>query len=107
MPPPEGERTTMGTRGIPAIAALGGEVDDLVEAAGDEIGELHFGDGTQSHESGADGRADDGGFGNGRIDDAPGAEVLQKSGGDFEGAAVFADVLADAEDVGVALHLFP
>ncbi len=92
---------------VPAIAALGGEVDNLVEAAGDEIGELHLRHRPQPHEAGADGRADDGAFGNGRIHHAFLAEMLEESGGHFERAAVDADVFAQQEDVRVALHLFP
>jgi hypothetical protein len=91
----------------PAIAALGGEIDDLVEAAGDEIGELHFGHRPQSHQARADGRAGDGRFGDGRIDHALLAEMLEKAGGHLERAAVHADVLAQQEHVGVALHLLP
>ena len=37
--------------------------------------------------------------------DALGAELLQEAGGDPEGAAVGADVLADHEHARVALHL--
>ncbi len=69
----------MGTRRVPAVAALGGEIHDLVEAAGDEIGELHLGHRAQPHERGADGRAHDGRFGDGRIHHAPRAEVFEEA----------------------------
>jgi hypothetical protein len=97
----------MGTGAFHRYRHFGGEVDNLVEAAGDEIGELHFRHRPQPHEAGADGRADNGAFGNGRIHDALLAEVLEESRGHFECAAVNADVLAQQEDVGVALHFFP
>src|SRR5581483_1640599 len=92
---------------VPAIPALGGEIDDLIETAGDEVGELHLGHGAQTHEARADGRTDNRGFGNRRIHYALVAEFLQKSGGHFERAAVGSDVLSYEEDIGVALHFFP
>ncbi len=51
-----------GDGGVPAIAALGGKIDDLVEAAGNEIGELHFGHRAQAHQPRANGCADDTGL---------------------------------------------
>ena len=38
-----------GHRRVPAVAAFGGEIHNLVEAAGDEIGELHFRHRPQPH----------------------------------------------------------
>src|SRR5208283_4157213 len=49
----------------------------------------------------------DGHLGNGCVDDARGTEAVDEALGDFEGAAIDADVFADAEDGGIALHLFP
>ena len=94
-------------RRAPAIVGLGDHVDDLVEGAADEVHELKFGDRTHAGERRAEGRAHDGGFRDGRVDDALGAEAVDEAVGDFEGAAVDADVLADAEDGGVALHFLP
>ena len=91
----------------PEIVRLGDHVGDLVEGAADEIHELKFGDGAHAGERRAEGRADDGGLGDGRVDDALGAEAVDESVGDFEGAAVDADVFAEAEDGGVAVHFFP
>ena len=96
-----------GNAGAPAIAAFRGEVRDLIEGAGNEIGELHFGDGPHSHQRRADRRADDSGFGDRRVDDAPLAESLEHAGGDFESAAVDADIFAKDEDAFVLFHLFP
>ena len=38
----DGARITTGTRAAPAPVGLGQVVDDLVEAAGDEVAELHL-----------------------------------------------------------------
>jgi hypothetical protein len=82
-------------------------VGDLVEGAADEIHELEFGDGAHAGERCSEGRANDGGFGDWGVDDALGAEAVDESVGDFEGAAVDADVFAEAEDGGIAVHFFP
>src|SRR6266849_4912191 len=82
-------------------------VADLVEGAADEVHELEFGDGAHAGERRSEGRAYDGGLGDGRVDDALGAEAVDKTVGDFESAAVNADVFAEAEDRGVAVHFFP
>jgi hypothetical protein len=42
MPPPTGTRTTTGQARAPAPVRLREVVDDLVEAAGDEVAELHL-----------------------------------------------------------------
>ena len=91
----------------PEIVRFRDHVADLVHGAGDEIHELEFGDGAHAGERGSEGRADDGGFGDGSVDDALGAEAVDESVGDFEGAAVDADVFAEAEDGWVAVHFFP
>ena len=91
----------------PAIVSLGDHVDDLVEGAADEIHELELGHRTHAGERGAEGRAHDGGFRDGRVDDALGAEAVDEAVGDFERAAVDADVFAEAEDGGIALHFLP
>ena len=82
-------------------------VADLVEGAADEIHELEFGDRAHAGERRSEGRAYDGGLGDGRVDDALGAEAVDETVGDFERAAVDADVFAEAEDGGVAVHFFP
>ena len=91
----------------PEVVRLRDHVADLVHGAGDEIHELKFGDRAHAGERRSEGRADDGGLGDGRVDDALGAEAVDESVGDFEGAAVDADVFAQAEDGGVVFHLFP
>src|ERR1700693_6235245 len=82
-------------------------VADLVEGAADEVHELELGDGTHAGERRSEGRAYDGGLGDGRIDDTFGAEAVDKTVSDFKRAAVNADVFAEAEDRGVAVHFFP
>ena len=96
-----------GSRRSPEIVRFGDHVADLVEVAADEIHELKFSDRAHAGERSSEGCADDGGFGDGRVDDALGAEAIDESVGDFEGAAVDADVFAEAEDGGVAVHFFP
>ena len=80
---------------------------DLVEGAADEVHELELGDGAHAGERRSEGRAHDGGLGDGRVDDALGAEAVDETISDFESAAVDADVFAEAEDGGVAVHFFP
>src|SRR5271169_6535787 len=82
-------------------------VADLVEGAADEVHELELGDGTHASERRSEGRAYDGGLGDGRVDDALGAEAVDESVGDLEGAAVDTDVFAEAENSWVAVHFFP
>src|SRR5579883_1736505 len=66
---------------VPAVAAFGGEIHNLVETAGNKIGELHFGDRPKAEKRRADGGPHNGGLGNGRIDDALFAEALEEAGG--------------------------
>src|ERR1700722_16038124 len=82
-------------------------VADLVEGAANEIHELEFGDGAHAGERRSEGRAHDGGLGDGRVDDALGAETVDETIRDFKSSAVNADVFAEAEDGWVAVHFFP
>ena len=91
----------------PAVVRLGDHVGDLVERAADEVHELKFGDRAHAGERRAEGRAHDGRLGDGRVDDALGAKAVDEAVGDFERAAVDADVFANAEDGRIALHLLP
>ena len=91
----------------PAVTAFGGEIGDLVESAGNEIGELHFGDGTHSHEGRTNGGPHDPGFRYRCIDDAPLTKPFQHSGGDFEGTAIYTDVFAENEHTFILFHFFP
>ena len=104
-PPPDGQPDDDRHRRPGAVALLGGDGDELVPGAGDEVGELHLGDRPHAHDRGAGAAADDRRLGQRRVDHAPGAELLLEAVRDLEGAAVDADVLADHEDALVAPHL--
>ena len=58
------------------VVQLAGDVDELVEAAGDEVGELHLADRPHADDRGADGAADDRLLGDRRVDHAVDAELL-------------------------------
>ena len=91
----------------PAIMRLGHHVHDLIKSAADEVHELKFSHGTQAGKRRAKRRAHDGRLGDGRIDHALRAKVVDKAVRHFERAAVNANVFTDTEDGGVGLHLFP
>src|SRR5271163_2214939 len=94
-----------GRGSVPQIVALGDEIGELIETAGDEIDKLHFGDGPQAEITHAAGGSDDGAFADGRIDDAFPAETLEQTFAGLESAAINADILAEQHHRGVALHL--
>src|SRR5437762_14117379 len=48
-----------------------------------------------------------GSFGDGRVNHALATEVMNKSFGNLEGAAIHTDIFSDAEDSRIAFHLFP
>src|SRR5581483_11384299 len=79
--------------------------DQMIPCARDEVGELHLGHRPQPHHRGAGAGADDRGLREGRVDDAPRAELLLEAERDLERAAVDADVLSDQEDALVPAHL--
>src|SRR5467141_2781632 len=78
---------------------------DLVEALEGEARELDLADGLEAVERHADPGADDGRLGERAVDHALRAELALQIVGDAEDAAVHADVLAEDQDVRVALHL--
>ena len=81
-------------RPAPPVPDLRGVVDELVEAGGDEIVELHLADRPLAGERGADADAEHAAFGERRVDDAI-AELLQQRTEQQERVAVLAaDVLA-------------
>jgi hypothetical protein len=81
-------------------------VDDLIERAGDEIGELHLGDRTIAALRRADADPDDRRLRDRRVDDAEVAELFVKALRHAKGAAVSADILAEHEHFRVAAHFF-
>ena len=95
------------SRRAPEVMRFRDHVADLVEGAADEVHELKFGDRAHAGERRSEGRAHDGGFGDGRVDDALGAEPVNETIRDFKCPAVDADVFAEAEDGGVTVHFFP
>ena len=95
-----------GSRRAPAIVGLRHRVHDLRVRGADEVHELKFGNRTHAGERGSEGGANDGRFGDGGVDNALRAEAVDEAVCDFERAAVNADVFADAEDGGIAIHFF-
>ena len=97
-----------GKRGLAAehVAELGEAVDDLVAGEQAEVDGHQFGDGAQTAERGADGRADDDFLGERGVFDALVAELLDEALGDGVGAAVAGDIFAEDVDALVAAHLF-
>src|SRR6202030_1679755 len=89
----------------PAIVGFGDEVRHLIEAAGDEIDELHLDDGPKAEIAHAAGRANDTGLADGRVDHAFGTEPREQSFGHLKRTAVNADIFAERDDGGIAVHL--
>ena len=81
-------------------------VDDLVEAARDEVGELHFGDRSIASQRCADADPDNRRLGDRRVEHTHLAELVEQPLRGAERAAVRADVLAEDEDLRVAAHFF-
>src|SRR5688572_25226485 len=79
---------------------------DLIEATTDEVGKLHLGDRAIAALRRADAHADDGRFGNRRVETAGFAEFIHETGGHTEGAAIGAHVFAEHEHFRIAAHLF-
>src|SRR3954469_6274212 len=90
-----------------AVMHLRRDVDKLIEAAGDEVRELHLAHRPHALGRRADGGADDRALGERGIQHALRAELLVEAVGDLERATKRADVLAQAEDRRVAAHLLP
>src|ERR1700683_1770810 len=91
----------------PQVMRFCDHVADLVEGAADEIHELEFGDGAHTGERCSEGRAYDGGLGDGRVDDALRAEAVDETVGDLKSSAINSDVFAETDNGGVAVHFFP
>jgi len=94
-------------RRSPAVVSLGDHVGNLVEGAPNEVHKLELGYRTHSGKRRPERRADNRGFRNRRVNDALGTEAADEAVGDFECPAVDTDVLANAEDAGIAFHFFP
>jgi hypothetical protein len=96
-----------GHRSSPAVVGGGEVVDDLIEAAADEVAELHLDHGVEAVERQAEGAAQRPRFDDRRIADPLLAELGHEPVGDLEGAAVLGDVLAEEHDALVGPHGFP
>ena len=83
---------------------LRGDVDDLIERTGREVGELKLDDRALAHPGRPDRRADESLLGDRRVHHAVGGELLPQPFGDAERAAEVADVLAEEEDALVLAH---
>jgi hypothetical protein len=83
----------------------GGVVLDLMEGLEGEAGELDLRHRLQPVDRHADGHAHDGALGQRRVDDALISELREEAVRHAEHASVDADVLAQHQDVVVALHL--
>src|SRR4051812_48670824 len=77
-------------------------VDDLVERKNTEINRHDFHDWPHAAEGSADPGADKGGFGEGRVANALGAELVEQPLGDRITAAIATDILAHQEHAGVS-----
>ena len=97
-PAPDGQPEHHGDGRSPAVVGLGQVVDDLVEAAGDEVAELHLDHGAEAVEGEAHGRSDGTGFDD-RCVPYPGrSELGEEAVGGLEHASVLGDVLAEEND---------
>jgi hypothetical protein len=77
----------------------------VIPRAGDEVSELHLGDGPEAHHRCAGAGADDRRLGERCVEDTPVSELLLEAERDLERASVHADVFADDEHALVAAHL--
>ena len=86
------------------VAQLGALVEDLVHAAAEEVDEHQLGDGAQPGRGGADGRPDEAGFGDRRVEHARAAELLDQALGHAQHATPSL-VLRQVIDGGAAGHV--
>ena len=93
-------------RRAPTIVVLGRHLGDLIEGAGDKIGELHLHDGAHAHHSRADRGSHEPGLGQRRVQHAPLAVLFLEAFRNPERAAVRPDVLPHEKHPLVAGHLF-
>ena len=99
---PDGHRH--GDPALVAVMQLGHLGDDLVEGGVHEPVELDLAHRSVAAHGKADGRTDDAGLGQRRVDHPAVAEVTLEPLGDPEHAPELADVLTHQDDLRVALH---
>src|ERR1041384_2007082 len=83
-----------------------GRIHDLVEREQRKVPRHELDHRAEPAHRGADADAGESKLGDGRIDDALGAELLEQSPAHLVRALIDADFLTHQEDVGIALHLF-
>jgi hypothetical protein len=95
-------------RGAPAVAKAQRRrlIDDLIEAARDEVGKLHFRHRTVAAHRRADAHADNRRLGNRRVDDPHLAELVIEPLSHAKRPAVRADIFPEHEHFRVAAHFF-
>ncbi len=81
-------------------------VHHLVHGEREEVAEHDVHHRTQTGHRGAHGNAGEAGFGDGRIDHAPGAELLHQAGKHLERSAGLGHIFAQNAHPLVAAHLF-
>jgi hypothetical protein len=81
-------------------------VDHLIHHQCQEVAEHDVHDGAHAGHRRADGQPGEPRLGNRRVDDALGAELLDKPLDHLEGRARFGDILAEQHDARIAPHLF-
>ena len=88
------------------VTDVGRVVEDLVEGDGVEGPEHELHHGTDAEHRSAHAHADEAGFGDGRVDDAVGAEFFEEAFGDLVGSMELGDFLTHEDDVFVAGEFF-
>ena len=106
-PPPGRQAQHDRNRRPGPVVLLRGHRDEVIPGAGDEVGELHLGDGTHAHQGGAGRAGDDRRLRERHVDHPPRSELLLEPVRDLERAAVDAHVLAEHEHALVVAHLLP
>ncbi len=103
---PPADRRADGHRKLrsPTVVGRSEIVDDLIEAAGDEVGILNLEHGPECLQGKSHRGTHRATFDDGRITDAILSELLDESLRDLEHAAVFSDVLTENEHALVGLH---
>src|SRR3984957_19384924 len=103
---PPGHSAARGTtnndrhRSVPEVMRFRHEVRNLIEAAGDEINELHFAHRTQAEKTHTASRADNRRFGDGCLNNSLAAKFRQHAVGYLKCSAVHPDIFTDGDDGG-------
>mmetsp|Transcript_42257 Transcript_42257/g.72162 ORF Transcript_42257/g.72162 Transcript_42257/m.72162 type:complete len:212 (-) Transcript_42257:78-713(-) len=95
-----------GTGNVPRthVILLGGGVDNLIDRLHGKVPRHEFDNGSQVFVRRADGHAGESHLGDGRVDDAFGAVLLEEALGHLVGSLVLRHLLSEDEDFFVAFH---